>query len=98
MKIFLGLLLGVIGGILIGPTLAVKVQWPVWLAILVVAVDGFLIVDVPYQFSEFFANMSLHRKGWGSVADGMGAGCLLFVLFGLIPIALGGWIVWNLLK
>jgi len=67
----------VIGGILIGPTLAVKVQWPVWLAILVVAVDGFLIVDVPYQFSEFFANTSLHREGWGSVADGMGAGCLL---------------------
>ena len=98
MKIFLGLLLGVIGGILIGPTLAVKVQWPVWLAILVVAIEGFLIVDVPYQFSEFLANMSLHRKGWGSVTDGMGAGCLLFVLFGLAPIALGGWIVWNLLK
>jgi len=98
MKIFLGLLLGVIGGILIGPTLAVKVQWPVWLAILVVAVDGFLIVDVPYQFSEFFANTSLHREGWGIVAVGMGAGCLLFVLFGLAPIALGSWIVWNLLK
>jgi hypothetical protein len=80
------------------PHWQLKFSGPVWLAILVVAVDGFLIVDVPYQFSEFFANTSLHREGWGSVADGMGAGCLLFVLFGLAPIALGSWIVWNLLK
>jgi hypothetical protein len=98
MKPLIGLVLGLAAGTLVGPALATKLQWPVWLCFLVVAVDGFLLVDVPYQFSEFFATARLHSKGYGYFADGLGISVLLFILFGIAPIILLVWIVWQFIQ
>jgi hypothetical protein len=97
MKLVLGLLIGVGAGVLIGPALAAKLQWPVWVTFIIVALDGLLIVDVPYQFSEFFASTHLHQRGYGQFADGCGITFLLFVLFGLAPVVVLFWLVWQFL-
>jgi len=98
MKPLIGLVLGVAAGVLVGPALATKLQWPVWLSFLIITIDGFLLVDVPYQFSEFFATALLHSKGYGQFADGLGISVLLFILFGIAPVILLAWIVWQFIR
>lgn len=97
MKPIIGLILGIAAGVLVGPALATKLQWPVWATFLLVAIDGFLLVDVPYQLSEFFATVRLHSRGWGQFADGLGVSFLLFIIFAIAPTALLIWLVWQLL-
>ena len=98
MKLVISLLIGIGASVLVAPTLATKLQWPVWLTYIVVALDGFLIVDAPHQFSEFFASTRLHQRGYGQFADGGGITFLLFLLFGLAPVLVLFWLVWQLLS
>ena len=97
MKPIIGLLLGIGAGVLVGPTLAARLQWPVLVTFLFVAIDGFLLVDAPYQFSEFFASVRLHQRGWGQFADGSGIVFLVFVVFAIAPVLLLIWLAWQLL-
>lgn len=98
MKLLFGFLLGVGAGMLLGPALAAKLQWPTWAGFLLVGIDGFLLSNVPYYFSEFFALLRLHLKGYGLLAgEGCEIGFLLFIIFGIIPLLLAIWIAILLL-
>lgn len=96
--LFTGLLIGIGACIVVGPTLAAKLQWPIWVTYLVIALDGLMIAEVPYQFSEYFASARLRQRGYGEFAGGQGGGCLMFLLFGIAPVLLLGWLAWQYLE
>jgi len=93
--LFVGLVIGVGACILIGPTLADKLQWATWVTYLVIGLDGLLLADVPYQFSEYFASSRLRQRGYGEWTSGQGSGCLIFLLFGIAPLVVAGWLIWQ---
>lgn len=93
--LFIGLVIGIGACILVGPALAAKLQWATWVTYLVIGLDGLLLADVPYQFSEYFASSSLRQRGYGEFAGGQGSGCLIFLLFGIAPLVVAGWLVWQ---
>lgn len=98
MKWLFGLLLGIGAGTLFGPAIAAELQWPNWAGFLLVAIDGFLLIDVPYQFSEFLASLKLHLKGYGVFVDGCAISFLLFIVFCAAPLILAIWIALVLIR
>lgn len=90
-----GLIIGVGASVLAGPALAAKLQWATWVTYLVIGLDGLLLADVPYQFSEYSASSRLRQRGYGEWAGGQGSGCLIFLLFGIAPLVVAGWLVWQ---
>lgn len=98
MRLLFGLLLGVGAGMLLGPALAAELQWPTWAGFLLVTIDGFLLADVPYQFSEFLATLRLHLRGYGLFVDGLAISFLIFILFGAVPLFLAIWIALTIVR
>lgn len=97
-SVIVGLVIGVGACILVGPALAEKLQWATWVTYIVIGLDGLLLADVPYQFSVYSADSRLRQRGYGEFADGQGSGCLSFLLFGIAPLVVLGWLVWQYLS
>lgn len=97
-KLVIALLIGIGASVLFAPTLATKLQWPVWLTYIVVALDGIFIAAVPYQFKEFLAEVHLIKMGFGGLTGGPGESLLIFIIFGLAPVLVFFWLAWQFLS
>ena len=97
-SLLIGLVIAAVACILVAPALAAKLGWPTWVVYLAVGIDGLLLADVPYQFSEYFASSSLHQRGYGEFAGGKGSSCLIFLIFGILPVLFTVWLVWQYLS
>ncbi len=96
-RLVIALLIGIGASVLFAPALATKLQWPVWLTYIVVALEGILIVDVPYQFKEFLASERLIQRGFGGLV-GPRFTLLIFIIFVLIPVIAFIWLAWQFLS
>lgn len=92
--LLVGLVIAVGACILAGTTLAAKLQWSTWVTYIVIGLDGLLLADVPYQFSRFYSSMKLRQGAFSQYADPPG----LFISFGLMPVLVFIWLVWQFLS
>lgn len=99
-RLIIILLIGIGASILIAPALTAKLQWPVWLTYIVVALDGILILDAPRESKECVAQVNIDRffSQRGFIESINLFTFLEFTIFVIAPVIGFIWLAWQFLS
>lgn len=78
--VILCIILGVIGAVFFGPSLAGRLGWPTWLVYIIVFLDVAFVLYAPLQLRDNYAALKLHQMGYRTSLLGLLLSTLIFVV------------------